>query len=150
MYYELLIRRLLPFSVGFLAAVFVTSFFQTVAAVTQTAHVPAVDAVYYGSSKSCKNRMRGTQEFHDIAVQHQPEPGYTVAAREKGTEGSVVLRVTFLASGEIGDIEPLKELGDGLTERAIAAARRISFRPATRNDTPVTTTKEVEYMFSIY
>jgi TonB family protein len=151
MYYQYLIRRLLPFTVGFLSAVFVTSFFQTVGSLTQTANVPEVAPVYYGGSRFCRRSRRAVlPEFRDVVIRHKPTPKYTAEARMNGTEGSAVLRVTFLASGEIGDIEPLNDVGDGLTEEATEAARLISFQPATEQGVPVSTTKTVEYTFSIY
>jgi TonB family protein len=80
----------------------------------------------------------------------KPPAKYTDTARKNGLEGTVRLRVVFLASGEIGSILPVSFLSDGLTEQAIAAARSIKFEPATRNGIPVSTTKVVEYSFSIY
>ena len=68
-----------------------------------------------------------TQELKIIS---KPRPGYTDSARLNNIEGTVVLNVTFLASGQIGRVEPLERLPDGLTEQAIAAAKRISFEPA--------------------
>lgn len=75
---------------------------------------------------------------------------YTDMARKNGVEGVVRLRVTFLASGEIGSISPVSALPYGLTEQAIAAARNIKFEPAKRNDIPISVTKLVEYSFSLY
>jgi TonB family protein len=65
-------------------------------------------------------------------------------------QGTVILRVTFLASGQVGSISPVKGLPNGLTEQAIAAARSIRFEPAKNNGVAQTVTKQVEYTFSIY
>lgn len=75
---------------------------------------------------------------------------YTEQARQNNTEGSLVLRVTFLASGKIGSVSPISTLPDGLTEHAIIAARKIRFNPATKNGVPYTVTKPVQYSFSIF
>lgn len=75
---------------------------------------------------------------------------YTDTARENGVEGTVRLRVTFLASGEVGLISPVTSLPDGLTEQSIVAARKIKFEPAMKNDVSYSVTKLVEYNFSIY
>ena len=85
-----------------------------------------------------------------IRLLSKPPAKYTDMARENGVEGSVRLRVTFLASGEIGAVSPVSSLPDGLTEQAIAAARSITFEPATRSGIPVNIVKLVEYSFSTY
>jgi len=85
-----------------------------------------------------------------IRILSKPSAKYTDMARKNDVEGSVRLRVTFLASGEIGAVSPVSNLPDGLTEQAIAAARGIKFEPAIRNGIPVSVIKQVEYNFSIY
>jgi len=75
---------------------------------------------------------------------------YSEAARSNGTQGSVTLRVTFLASGAIGSITVVRGLPDGLTENAIAAARYIEFEPEYIDGVPRTTTRPVSYTFNIY
>ncbi len=67
----------------------------------------------------------------------KPEPQYTEEARRNGITGSVVLRVVFSRLGEVTSIRAIQSLPFGLTERAIAAARLIRFRPATRDGHPV-------------
>lgn len=85
-----------------------------------------------------------------LKILSKPRPGYTDAARQANIQGTVILRVTFLASGQIGSIAPVKGLPSGLTEQAIAAARRISFEPAKRDGIGQTVTRQIEYTFSIY
>jgi len=85
-----------------------------------------------------------------IRLSSKPPAKYTDMARENGVEGSVRLRVTFLASGEIGAVSSVSSLPDGLTEQAIVAARNMKFEPAMRNGIPVNIIKLVEYSFSIY
>ncbi|MBK9215836.1 MAG: TonB family protein [Chloracidobacterium sp.] len=85
-----------------------------------------------------------------IKILSKPRPGYTDSARQANIQGTVILRVTFLGSGGIGSISTVKGLPNGLTEQAIAAARRISFDPAKRDGIGQTVTKQIEYTFSIY
>jgi len=85
-----------------------------------------------------------------LKILAKPKPSYTDSARQNQVQGTVILRVTFLASGGIGSISPVKGLPNGLTEQAIAAARSIRFEPAKRNGIGQTVTKQVEYTFSIY
>jgi TonB family protein len=66
------------------------------------------------------------------------------------SQGKVVLRVTFSASGKIGSISVISGLTKEKTESSIEAAKKIKFEPATRNGIPFSVTKPVEYSFTIY
>ncbi len=85
-----------------------------------------------------------------IKILSKPRPGYTDAARTNNIQGTVILSVTFLASGQVGGVSVVKGLPNGLSEQAIAAAKRISFEPAKTNGQGQTVTKRIEYSFSIY
>lgn len=89
-------------------------------------------------------------ELTSFKILSKPKPDYTGAARENQVQGKIRLRVTFLANGQIGNITPVNNLPDGLTEQAIAAARQIKFEPAKRAGIPTSVTKVVEYTFTIY
>lgn len=85
-----------------------------------------------------------------VNIISKPRPGYTDAARQNQITGTVTLRVTFLANGQIGSISPVSGLPYNLTEQAIAAARQLKFEPAKKNGVPQTVTKQVQYSFTIY
>jgi len=85
-----------------------------------------------------------------MQILSKPRPGYTEEARKASVTGTVRLRVTFNANGTIGSITPITRLGSGLTEKAIAAARAIRFKPELRNGRPVGVKKTIAYNFSIY
>jgi TonB family protein len=87
-------------------------------------------------------------EINPLRILSKPIPQYTEQARKNGISGSVKLRVTFLASGSIGDISPVNSLPDGLTEIAIEAAKGIKFEPATKNGERLTVTRLLEYSFT--
>jgi TonB family protein len=80
----------------------------------------------------------------------KPEPQYTEEARRNAVTGSVVLRVVFSRNGEVTNIRALQSLPYGLTEKAMAAARLIRFRPATRDGRPVNVYMQLEYNFNLY
>ena len=80
----------------------------------------------------------------------KPEPQYTEEARRNAITGSVVLRVVFSRTGEVTNIRAVQPLPFGLTERAIAAARMIRFRPATRDGRAVNVYMQLEYNFNLY
>lgn len=81
---------------------------------------------------------------------HMPKPGYTETARLNSTQGIVTLRVIFHESGGIGEINVVKGLPHGLTERAIEAAKRIAFIPRKDLGQNKSVAKAVQYSFTIY
>lgn len=85
-----------------------------------------------------------------LTITSKPRPTYTDAARNNDTQGSVRLKITFLANGQIGGITVVNGLPDGLTEQAIAAAKQIKFEPKKVNGVPVSVVRVVEYSFTIY
>ena len=80
----------------------------------------------------------------------KPEPSYTESAREQLITGTVVLKVVLSASGQVTNIRTVTGLPYGLTERAIAAARKIKFIPATKGGQYVSMWMQLEYNFSLY
>ena len=85
-----------------------------------------------------------------LKIINKPRAQYTDEARQQQIQGTVVLKVTLLANGSIGSITPVSRLGYGLTEKAIAAARQITFEPKKVNGIPQSVTKTIEYNFNIY
>lgn len=83
-------------------------------------------------------------------VLSKPRPGYTDLARSFNIAGTVTLRITFLADGTIGGVEPVTKLPFGLTQKAIAAARGIRFEPLMQKSVPYSVTKTLQYTFTIY
>lgn len=90
------------------------------------------------------------QESRPLRILSKPKPAYTDFAMFYYIEGTVRLRVTFMANGSIGSISPASRLPFGLSDQAILAAKGLRFEPAIQNGTAVTVTKTVEYTFSFY
>ncbi len=85
-----------------------------------------------------------------LRILTKPRPSYTEMARVYEISGTVIVRVLFKGSGDIGSVTPITQAPFGLTERAIDAARRITFEPAYVNGSPVTISKQIEYSFAIF
>jgi TonB family protein len=79
-----------------------------------------------------------------------PEPKYTKDAKKHKIEGTVILRCVFRSSGEVTDISVIQSLPDGLTERAIEAAKKIKFKPAVKDGHAVSMWMQLEYNFNLY
>jgi TonB family protein len=83
-------------------------------------------------------------------ILEKPEPTYTEAARKNQITGTVVIKAVFSASGQVTNIQAISRLPDGLTEKAIAAARQIRFVPATKDGHAVSMYVQMEYNFNLY
>lgn len=92
----------------------------------------------------------GKEVTSKARVLEKPEPTYTEAARKNQITGTVVLRAVFSAGGTVTNIHSVSGLPDGLTERAIAAAKNIRFVPATKDGHPVSMWMELQYNFNLY
>jgi TonB family protein len=83
-------------------------------------------------------------------VLEKNEPTYTESARKFGIQGTVVLRAVFSKDGEVANIQVVRKLPHGLTQRSIAAARAIRFTPAMKDGQPVSMWMELQYNFNLY
>ncbi len=86
----------------------------------------------------------------DIKIIAKPSAKYTDAARQNQFSGTVRVRVTFTASGQIGSVAAVSSAPYGLTEQAIAAAKLIKFEPAKKDGVPITKIKQIDYAFTLY
>src|SRR6266849_21825 len=97
------------------------------------------------------NRIFSGKDVTSTArVLEKPEPQYTEAARKNQITGVVIIRAVFSASGQVTNISAISKLPDGLTEKAVAAARQIRFVPATQDGRPVSMWMQLEYNFNLY
>lgn len=83
-------------------------------------------------------------------VLSKPEPSYTEFARQLQVKGTVVLRCMFSSDGTIKYLLVIQGLPGGLTEKALAAAKKIKFVPATKDGRPVSMYIQLEYNFNLY
>jgi TonB family protein len=98
------------------------------------------------STAAAQNEGRAEQNFsRPMILLRQPPAAFTDDARRRNTSGYVKLKVTFLASGKIGDIVVVSELPHGLTESSIKAAQKIRFLPAEIDGKKVDVTSTIEY-----
>jgi protein TonB len=84
-----------------------------------------------------------------VEIVSKPKPEYTEAAREARIQGTVVLEVTFVASGQLRVLRVVGALGHGLDEAAIEAARKVRFNPARRNGRAVDHTATMRVVFKL-
>lgn len=84
-----------------------------------------------------------------VEILEKPKPQYTAEARQMKIEGEVLLKVVFRSSGQVEVLGVEHGLGHGLDESAMAAARKIRFKPAQRQGQPVDYSATVHIVFEL-
>ena len=84
-----------------------------------------------------------------VKILSQPDAVYTSEAARQHVVGTVTLIAVFTAGGEIKNIEVVNGLPAGLTESAIAVARKITFTPAMKDGHSVSQKMQLEYNFQL-
>ena len=90
-----------------------------------------ISAFLYGQSADAVSV--NDQVSEPVKISFMPQAVYTAKARKEGVEGSVILKILFLANGEIGEITDVTKkkraemIKYGLSARAIEAAKKIKF-----------------------
>jgi len=118
--------------------------------VTDGFGVPYESASQTQTDVSTAQSFAGKQVDRRTVVVMKPEPMYTEEARQRGTTGTVVLKVVFFSDGSVGNIKTIVDLPYGLTEKAIEAAKKIKFVPAVKEGKFVSMWIQLEYNFNLY
>lgn len=84
-----------------------------------------------------------------LKILERPKPELPKDYGTLDAQGTVRLKVEFLATGEIGNIIAVTKMPvANLTELAINAAKKIKFVPEWKTGKPVDSSKSVEYLYS--
>ena len=75
---------------------------------------------------------------------NSPAPDFSTDARNRPT-GTVILRVVFAKTGRVENINVIRGLPNGLTEKCVEAAKKIRFKPAMKDGQPVSMWMQLEY-----
>lgn len=100
---------------------------------------PAGETVYSGRDVDKKAKL-----------QSYPPPEQPDTGKSKPITGTVILKVVFTADGRVTNIQVVKGLPNGITDRAIEAAKKIKFIPATKDGKFVSMWMQLEYNFNLY
>lgn len=164
------VKRVVPFVVAFVAGILGFSLVAQIALEPQKVSTPVPFPSGTGTSggdfgpggigSSRGNTVRrgygttpesfDTKRTENYKIISKPQAHYTDEARANNVEGTVRLKVVLLATGNIGSIQVVERLPDGLTEHAIAAARHIRFHPKRINGVPQSVIVTLDYSFNIY
>ncbi|MFZ0662832.1 MAG: energy transducer TonB [Acidobacteriaceae bacterium] len=94
-------------------------------------------------------RQQEMAQTTPLVLLSKPRPGYTEEARKMKIQGDVTLQVRFTASGQVEVLRVVSGLGYGLDRLAQSAARRIHFKPATRDGHPVDEVTVIHVTFQL-
>jgi TonB family protein len=82
-------------------------------------------------------------------IVHFENAPYPPAARAKGLEAEVLLKLTIERDGSVSAVEVLTPRGSGFDEAAKDAALKFKFEPATRNGEPIRVAIQYAYRFTL-
>ena len=108
-------------------------------------HGGAIDSAYAAGEP-----YKVSEVERKAIIVFKPEPAFTEEARHNNVTGVVRLRVVLAAEGRVRGMSVVKGLPDGLTEKAINAARHMLFLPAQVGGRNVSQYVTLEYNFNIY
>jgi TonB family protein len=103
-----------------------------------------------GVSMTASEVLSARDVSRKAVIVWKPQAAYTEQARSNHVTGRIVIKAVFGADGQVTDITVVSGLKDGLTEKAIEAARNIRFFPAEKDGRPVAQQLTVEYGFNLY
>jgi hypothetical protein len=92
-----------------------------------------------------------SQHSKSLFITERPVPQLTEKQLEFGNihvQGTVTVRVEFLADGHLGKIFPITTLPYGLTDNAVEAAKKINFEPEIKDGQRVNIFKQLQYFFT--
>lgn len=101
------------------------------------------------AAKSVITPLHSIVKETSVVVTDKPIPQYTEEARKLGIQGNVILDVTFTATGQVEIVRIVQGLGHGLDQQAEAAVKKIRFKPATKDGSPVAVTTRISIMFEL-
>jgi len=80
-------------------------------------------------------------------ITHFDDPDYSKEAWQHGIKGRVLLRAVLCADGRVTNVEVIKGLPYGLTEKALATMLKMKFKPAQKDGHPVSVAILREFSF---
>jgi TonB family protein len=95
------------------------------------------------------SQTKAEPQSTELEVLSKPPVRYTPEARQAKVQGDVVLRVTFMADGQVVVNGVVRGLGHGLDQEATREAEHIRFRPATRDGHPINLTTNIIITFQL-
>jgi periplasmic protein TonB len=89
----------------------------------------------------------GSGSIQIALTTYSPSPAPDLSALPHGVQGDVVVDVTIDPSGKVADLAVLHTLGYGIESSVIGTLKTWTFRPATKDGTPIASVQELHFHF---
>jgi protein TonB len=116
--------------------------------VTEAAPSPNVSA----PASAVPDSSSGSDSYGSGAIQialttYSPSPAPDLSALPRGVQGDVVVDVTIDPTGKVADLAVLHTLGYGIESSVIGTLKTWTFRPATKDGSPIASVQELHFHF---
>jgi TonB family protein len=106
----------------------------------------AVSPQYPSNADLCANGKPNTP----LQIISKPRPVSNEEYKTINAQGKVRLKVNFTADGQVKNITIVSGLPEGLNEKSIEAAKKITFKPEQKCGAPISIVRTIEYIFTKY
>ena len=89
----------------------------------------------------------GSGSIQIALTTYSPSPVPDLSALPHGVQGDVVVDVTIDPTGKVADLAVLHTLGYGIESSVIGTLKTWTFRPATKDGTPIASVQELHFHF---
>jgi protein TonB len=89
----------------------------------------------------------GSGSIQIALTTYSPSPVPDLSGLPHGVQGDVVVDVTIDPSGKVADLAVLHTLGYGIESSVIGTLKTWTFRPATKDGTPIASVQELHFHF---
>jgi protein TonB len=116
--------------------------------VTEAAPSPNVSS----PASATPDSSSGSDSFGSGSIQialttYSPSPAPDLSALPHGVQGDVVVDVTIDPTGKVADLAVLHTLGYGIESSVIGTLKTWTFRPATKDGSPIASVQELHFHF---
>jgi periplasmic protein TonB len=116
--------------------------------VTETQPSPNLSSPASAAPDSSKGSDSwGSGDVQIALTTYSPSPAPDLSILPHGVQGDVIVDVTIDSTGRVADLAVLHTLGYGIESSVIGTLKTWTFRPATKDGTPVASVQELHFHF---
>jgi periplasmic protein TonB len=117
----------------------------TITEATPSPNTSAPEAATPDSSSGSDSWGSGSIQI--ALTTYSPSPAPDLSVLPHGVQGDVVIDVTIDPSGKVANLAVLRTLGYGIESSVIGTLKTWTFRPATKDGTPIASVQELHFHF---
>lgn len=116
--------------------------------VTETAPSPSISSPPAAAPDSSSGSDSwGSGSIQIALTTYSPSPVPNLSVLPHGVQGDVVIDVTIDSSGRVSDLNVLHTVGYGIETSVMDTLKTWTFRPATKDGTPIASVQELHFHF---